>query len=84
VRNLVGLGLDEASVLEAATRVPADALGRADLGRIERGARADLVWFDDGYHPLRTWIAGRSVFEAGSGAEAPADSRELARERQPA
>ena len=84
VRNLVGIGLDEASVLHAATRVPADALGRADLGRIEPGARADLVWFSDGYHPLRTWIAGRSVFEAGSGAEAPAGSPELARERQPA
>jgi N-acetylglucosamine-6-phosphate deacetylase len=84
IRNMIGIGLDEASVLEGATRVPADALGRTDLGRIEPGARADLVWFDDGYHPLRTWIAGRSVFEAGSGASAPAGSQELAREHQPA
>lgn len=84
VRNLVGIGLDEASVLLAATRVPADALGRADLGRIAPGARADLVWFDDGYHPLHTWIAGRTVFEAGSGAEAPNGPQRLAREHQPA
>lgn len=84
VRNLIGIGLDEASVLSAATRVPADALGRSDLGRIAPGARADLVWFDDEYRPLRTWVAGRTVFEAGSGAPAPADSPELARERQPA
>jgi N-acetylglucosamine-6-phosphate deacetylase len=84
VRNLVGIGLDEASVLRAATEVPADALGRADLGRIAPGTRADLVWFDDGYHPLRTWIAGRSVFEAGSDAEASDGPHRLAREHQPA
>jgi N-acetylglucosamine-6-phosphate deacetylase len=72
VRNLIGIGLDPASVLEAATRVPADALGRTDLGRIEPGAHADLVWFDDDFNTLRTWIAGRSVFEAGEAAAAPA------------
>ena len=79
IRNLVGIGLDPAGVLEAATRVPADALGRRDLGRIEVGARADLVWFDNGYHPLRTWIAGRSVFEAGTASPTPSDPHELAR-----
>ncbi|MBS2552967.1 N-acetylglucosamine-6-phosphate deacetylase [Catenulispora sp. NL8] len=84
IRNLVGIGLDEASVLSAATRVPADALGRPDLGRIAPGTRADLAWFDDGYRPLRTWVAGRSVFEAGSGAQAPNGPHRLAREHQPA
>ena len=79
IRNLVGIGLEPAGVLEAATRVPADALGRKDLGRIEVGARADLVWFDNGYHPLRTWISGRSVFEAGTALPAPSDPHELAR-----
>jgi N-acetylglucosamine-6-phosphate deacetylase len=87
VRNLVAVGLDPAAVLEAATRVPANALGRGDMGRIEAGAHADLVWFDDDFNPLRTWIAGRSVFEAGDGDgvfDADARPQELARERQPA
>lgn len=84
IRNLVGIGLDETSVLLAATRIPADALGRTDIGRIIPGARADLVWFDDGYHPLRAWVAGRSVFEAGSDDGVPDRPHRLAREHQPA
>ena len=84
IRNLVGTGIDPAGALEAATRVPADALGRTDLGRIEPGAAADLVWFDDDYNPLRTWIAGRSVFEAEDAPQAPGHNQRLAREPQPA
>jgi len=39
------------SLLDAATRVGADALGRPDLGRIAVGATADLAVFDlSGYH----------------------------------
>jgi N-acetylglucosamine-6-phosphate deacetylase len=44
--------------VEAATRVPADAVGRPDLGRIEAGAAADLVWWSDDLRPLRTWVRG--------------------------
>jgi cytosine/adenosine deaminase-related metal-dependent hydrolase len=40
-------------LLRAATLTGADALGRADLGRIEPGARADLVVVDLGRPPLR-------------------------------
>ena len=45
VRNMVGIGLDEASVLVAATRVPADALGRTGSGphRARRPRRPGLV-----------------------------------------
>jgi N-acetylglucosamine-6-phosphate deacetylase len=74
VRNLIGIGLDAATVLEAASRIPADALGRPDLGRIAPGAAADLVWFDDDFNPLRTWVSGRSVFEAGDGSTAAANA----------
>ena len=40
-----GLSLDEA--ISAASTRPADLLGRADLGRIAPGAKADLVVLDD-------------------------------------
>jgi N-acetylglucosamine-6-phosphate deacetylase len=61
VRNLVGIGRDIAEVLNAATTVPADVLGRADIGRLAAGARADIVWWSDTLHPQRTWIDGREV-----------------------
>lgn len=61
VRNMISLGLPPAQVVEAASRVPADALGRTDLGRIAVGARADLVWWSDDFHPRRTWVDGREA-----------------------
>ncbi|MGH3328402.1 MAG: N-acetylglucosamine-6-phosphate deacetylase [Streptomycetales bacterium] len=64
VRNLVGLGLDRAAVLEAACRIPAEVIGRADLGRLTEGARADLVWWSDDLRPLRTWVGGVEAFAA--------------------
>jgi N-acetylglucosamine-6-phosphate deacetylase len=66
VRNVVGLGIEPETVLEAATRVPADTIGRPDLGRIEPGAAADLVWFDDELAPLRVWVGGREVERTGA------------------
>jgi N-acetylglucosamine-6-phosphate deacetylase len=61
VRNMISLGLPPAEVVEAASRIPADALGRADLGRIAVGARADLVHWSEDFHPLRTWVDGREA-----------------------
>ena len=61
VRNVVAVGVDAATVLSAASRVPADLLGRPDLGRLEAGACADLVWWDDDLHPQRTWVGGVEV-----------------------
>jgi N-acetylglucosamine-6-phosphate deacetylase len=61
VRRMVAAGLDPAMVLTAATETPARALGRTDLGRLEPGAHADLVWWDGGLHPRRTWIDGTEV-----------------------
>jgi N-acetylglucosamine-6-phosphate deacetylase len=64
VRNLVGSGRGIGEVLAAASTVPADVLGRSDLGRLAVGARADLVWWSDRLHPLRTWVDGVAVFDA--------------------
>ncbi len=75
VRNMLSLGLPAAQVVEAASRVPADALGRGDLGRIAVGARADLVWWSDDFHPRRTWVDGRE-------AQAPATARVLPAARE--
>jgi N-acetylglucosamine-6-phosphate deacetylase len=78
VRNMISLGLPEAQVVEAASRVPADALGRTDLGRIAVGARADLVWWSDDFHPRRTWVDGREAGAPTTAADLPAARESLA------
>jgi len=62
VANMVaaGIGLDEA--VAAATRVPADLVGRPDLGRIAPGAAADLAWLGDDLRTRATWIGGELVY----------------------
>lgn len=64
VGNVVDLGIDPVRAVEAATRVPADLLGRGDLGRLEPGARADLVWLSDSWRALATWVDGIRVWHA--------------------
>lgn len=44
--HLVEAGLTPAEALRAATRAPADLVGRSDLGRVEVGAAADLIVVD--------------------------------------
>ena len=66
VRNLVNVGIAASEVLDAATRVPADVLGRTDLGRLATGAKADLVWWSDDLRPLRVWIGGKVAYDATS------------------
>lgn len=61
VRNMLGLGLPLPTVIDAASRVPADAVARPDLGRIAVGARADLVHWTEDFHPARTWVDGREI-----------------------
>lgn len=63
VANVVrhcGVGLDEA-VFAAAT-TPADLLGLTDRGRLEAGARADLVAFGPDLRCIATWIGGEQVW----------------------
>ncbi|MBC6456789.1 N-acetylglucosamine-6-phosphate deacetylase [Actinomadura sp. HBU206391] len=62
IGNTVGLGVDLTTAVDAATRIPADLIGRVDLGRIAPGAAADLVWLGDDLRTRATWVAGRAVF----------------------
>jgi N-acetylglucosamine-6-phosphate deacetylase len=55
-----GAGL--AAAVAAASRVPADLIGRPDLGRLAPGAVADLVWLDDDLRTAATWIDGERVY----------------------
>jgi N-acetylglucosamine-6-phosphate deacetylase len=64
VRHAVDLGVPLASAVDAASRRPADLLGRPDLGRLAPGARGDLVWLDDDLRAAATWVAGVRVHEA--------------------
>jgi N-acetylglucosamine-6-phosphate deacetylase len=56
----VGLGLPEA--VAAATRIPADLIGRPDLGRLAAGGAADLAWLGDDLRTRATWLSGAQVY----------------------
>jgi N-acetylglucosamine-6-phosphate deacetylase len=58
----VGLGLVEAVV--AASRIPADLIGRPDLGRLAPGAAADLAWLGDDLRTRAAWVGGARVYGA--------------------
>jgi N-acetylglucosamine-6-phosphate deacetylase len=64
IGNVVGLGIDPVRAVRAATTVPADLLGLGDLGRIEAGARADLVCLSGSWRALATWVGGVEVWRA--------------------
>ncbi|MEU8797850.1 N-acetylglucosamine-6-phosphate deacetylase [Spirillospora sp. NPDC048819] len=66
VGNAIGLGIGTAAAVDAATRVPADLIGRRDLGRIAPGAAADLVWLGPDHRARTTWVGGQKVFGGGS------------------
>jgi N-acetylglucosamine-6-phosphate deacetylase len=62
VANMVDAGAPVADAVAAATRVPADLIGRPDLGRLTPGAPADLVWLDEDLRAAATWIEGERVY----------------------
>ena len=55
---LVAAGVPLEAALDAATRAPADAVGRDDLGRLAVGARADLVALDERLEVVGVWRDG--------------------------
>jgi len=62
VANMVAAGVGLAAAVAAASRVPADLIGRPDLGRIAPGAVADLAWLGDDLRAKATWVRGEKVF----------------------
>lgn len=62
VANAVRCGLSLPAAAAAATRLPADLIGRPDLGRLAPGAAGDLVWLSPRLRTRATWIAGRLVY----------------------
>jgi N-acetylglucosamine-6-phosphate deacetylase len=62
VANAVQCGIGLAAAIDAATRVPADAVGRPDLGRLAAGTAADLVWLSDRLCTRASWVAGRIAY----------------------
>ncbi|HEX4256550.1 MAG TPA: N-acetylglucosamine-6-phosphate deacetylase [Streptosporangiaceae bacterium] len=62
VSNMVSVGVSLPEAVAAATRIPADLIGRPDLGRIAAGARADLTWLGEGLRAQATWIAGHRAY----------------------
>lgn len=62
VRNAVDLlGLTPAQAIRMATATPADAIGISDIGRLRRGARADLVALDPSLTVTKVWQGGVEV-----------------------
>lgn len=57
-KSVRACGIDLVTAIDAATRVPADAVGRPDLGRVAIDGPADLVWLGDDLRAVATWIAG--------------------------
>ncbi len=64
VGNAVACGVPLPAAVAAATSVPADLIGRPDLGRLAAGAVADLVWLGPDLRTRATWLGGRLVFTA--------------------
>ncbi|HEY4464526.1 MAG TPA: N-acetylglucosamine-6-phosphate deacetylase [Streptosporangiaceae bacterium] len=63
VANMVSAGLSLPDAVAAATRIPAELIGRPELGRIAPGVPADLAWLDDDLRARATWVAGDLVYE---------------------
>jgi len=65
VANMVAAGISLAEAVAAATRIPADLIGRPDLGRLAPGAAADLVWLSPDLTTRAAWVGGELVFTDG-------------------
>ncbi|HEX7994698.1 MAG TPA: N-acetylglucosamine-6-phosphate deacetylase [Streptosporangiaceae bacterium] len=67
IANLVAIGIGLPDAVAAATRIPADLIGRPDIGRIEAAAAADLTWLNDDLSTAATWVSGSQVYGSSLG-----------------
>ncbi len=61
VRNLHALGVPLEQTLHAATAVPARVLGMTEIGRLDPGARADIVVLGDALEIERVLVGGTAL-----------------------
>lgn len=61
VAHLVGIGVPLTRALAMATRIPADLIGAADRGRLQVGARADLLCLSPDLRLRGVWRDGRAL-----------------------
>jgi N-acetylglucosamine-6-phosphate deacetylase len=67
IANMVAVGIALPDAVAAATRIPADLIGRPDIGRIEAAAAADLTWLNDELTAAATWVSGSQVYASSLG-----------------
>ncbi len=58
VRGVVAAGVPLVDAVAAATRVPAGAIGRDDLGLLQPGCRGDAVLWSEDLEPVAVWRDG--------------------------
>jgi N-acetylglucosamine-6-phosphate deacetylase len=75
VANMVAAGAGLPEAVAAATRIPADLIGRPDLGRLTPGAAADLAWLGDDLRTRATWVAGQRVYPLPTAPGTPCAAR---------
>ena len=63
--NAVAVGVSLPDAVAAASRVPADLIGRPELGRLETAAAADLTWLSDEFRARATWVGGQPAYRDG-------------------
>jgi N-acetylglucosamine-6-phosphate deacetylase len=64
IGNAVTCGVPLPAAVAAATSIPADLIGRPDLGRLAPGVAADLVWLGPDLRTRATWLGGQLVYAA--------------------
>jgi N-acetylglucosamine-6-phosphate deacetylase len=75
VANATGAGMGLAGAVAAASRIPADLIGRPDLGRLAPGAAADLAWLGDDLRTRATWVGGERVYPVVTAPGTPCAAR---------